>query len=326
MKIGIIGAGHIGKIHIKCIQKIKHFELVGVCDVDEGVRKSIAKEYKVPVYSQLDELLDLCDVVDIVTPTSTHFSIAKKALLRGKHVFIEKPISTAAIEALQLHELATENNCKIQVGHVERFNPAFSAAVSNANMNPMFIEGHRLAQFNPRGTDVSVILDLMIHDLDLITTLVKSEVDQVHANGVAVVSNTPDICNARIEFKNGCVVNLTASRISLKNMRKLRLFQPNSYVSIDMLEKELQIVDMHSVDPKNENAFELETGNGKKWIEIKMPEIKSNNAILEELKDFHKAIKNDSPVVISALDAYKSMQIAQRIAQCVDASIRKIEK
>lgn len=325
MKIGIIGAGHIGKIHIKCVKQIKHFELVGVCDVDEKTRKSIAKEYKVEVYSQLDELLDLCDVVDIVTPTSTHFWIAKKALLRGKHVFIEKPISTVAIEALQLHELATENNCKIQVGHVERFNPAFSAAMSNSNMNPMFIEGHRLAQFNPRGTDVSVILDLMIHDLDLITTLVKSEVEQVHANGVAVVSNTPDICNARIEFKNGCVVNLTASRISLKNMRKLRLFQPNSYVSIDMLEKELQIVDMHSVDPKNENAFELETGNGKKWIEIKMPEIKSNNAILEELKDFHKAIKNDSPVVISALDAYKSMQIAQRIAQCVDDSIRKIK-
>ncbi len=325
MKIGVIGAGHIGKIHIKCIKQIEHFELVGVCDVDESVRKHIAKEFEVPVYSKLDELLDICDVVDIVTPTSTHFSIAKKSLLRGKHVFVEKPISTAAIEALQLHELATQNNCKIQVGHVERFNPAFSAAVRNSKMNPMFIEGHRLAQFNPRGTDVSVILDLMIHDLDLITTLVKSEVVQVYANGVAVVSNTPDICNARIEFENGCVVNLTASRISLKDMRKLRLFQPNSYVSIDMLEKELQIVDMHNEAPKSDHVFELETGNGKKWIEIKMPEIKSTNAILEELKDFHKAIKENTPVIISALDAYKSMQIAQRIAQCVDDSISKIK-
>ena len=324
MKICVLGAGHLGKIHINCIRQIPEYELIGVCDIDAEVRSTIEKQYQVPTFSNVDDIIDHCDIIDIVTPTWTHYELAKKAILKSKHVFIEKPITANAQEALQLYQLAEDFNCKIQVGHVERFNPAFLEAMQTDQLDPKFIEGHRLAQFNPRGTDVSVVLDLMIHDLDLILTLVNSEVKQIHANGVAVVSNTPDICNARIEFENGCVANLTASRISLKNMRKLRLFQPSSYVSIDMLEKELQIIRMYDQDPQSENAYAIETARGKKWIEISMPETVPNNAIVEELKAFYQGLTQGIPIKVGALEAYKSVQLADEISKCVEDSLRQL--
>mgnify|MGYP002822408853 CR=1 FL=1 len=242
LKIGVIGAGHLGKIHIKLIKESNdEYELVGFYDVNPENAQKVAKEFQITPYDDIDKLIDDCQVVDIVTPTLSHYDCASKALKKSKHVFIEKPLTNTVEEAKKLMLLAEEANVKVQVGHVERFNPAFLAAKEYIT-RPMFIETHRLAQFNPRGTDVSVVLDLMIHDLDIILSLVKANIRKISASGVAVVSNTPDIANARIEFDNGCVANLTASRISLKNMRKSRFFQKDAYISVDFLEKEVQIV------------------------------------------------------------------------------------
>ena len=221
LKIGLLGAGHLGKIHLKCIQMVDQYNLIGFYDPDDQNAKIAEETYGIKRWKDLDDLLESVDVIDIVTPTITHFELAKKAIQYGKHVFIEKPLTHTMNEAKELLQLSKDAGLKIQVGHVERFNPAF-LALEGTPLNPMFIEAHRLALFNPRGTDVSVILDLMIHDLDLVLSLVDSEVKHISASGVSVVSNTPDISNARIEFENGAVANLTASRISMKQMRKLR--------------------------------------------------------------------------------------------------------
>ncbi len=321
MKIGLIGVGHLGKIHLKCLGQIEEWELVGFYDADLEAAKTVAKDFSVPFFDSVEALIEASEVVDLVTPTSTHFELGKKILNAGKHLFVEKPICAKMEEALELHNLAKSVGCKIQVGHVERFNPAFLAATQLGTLSPKFIEGHRLAQFNPRGTDVSVVLDLMIHDLDLILKLIQSAVKQVHANGVPVVSETPDICNARIEFENGCVANLTASRISVKNMRKLRLFQPSSYVGIDMLSKEVQQIKLYDSQPDNP-SMELQTNHGKKWIEISMPEVTPNNAIVEELKSFHQSIRKDLPTKINAYDAYRSIKLAEQINEAVNQSIQ----
>ena len=241
LKIGVLGAGHLGKIHIKCIQQISDYELVGFYDPDDEIKKMVEEEYEIPSFASIDEIIEAVDVVDIVTPTISHFDCASKALKKFKHVFIEKPIVTTTGEAKALIELAEEANIKVQVGHVERFNPAFMAAESSFD-NPMFIETHRLAQFNPRGTDVPVVLDLMIHDIDIVQSVVRSEAKKISAGGVKVISDTPDIANARIEFANGCVANLTASRISMKNMRKSRFFQKDAYIAVDFLEKQVEII------------------------------------------------------------------------------------
>ena len=241
LKIGVLGAGHLGKIHLKCIKEIKEFNLCGFYDPDRNIAQRVEEEFGVRQFASLDELVDAVDVVDIVTPTISHFDCASKSLLKSRHVFIEKPVVTTLEQARELIKIATEAKVKVQVGHVERFNPAFLAA-EPFFAGPMFIEGHRLSQFNPRGTDVPVILDLMIHDIDIILSVVKSGIKNISASGVAVVSDTPDIANARIEFENGCVANLTASRISVKNMRKSRFFQRDAYISIDFLKKEVEVI------------------------------------------------------------------------------------
>jgi predicted dehydrogenase len=241
IKIGVLGAGHLRKIHIKCIREITDYELTGFYDADEKTASQVEKEFGVVHYPSIDELIDSVDVVDIVTPTISHFGCASMALKKGRHVFIEKPVVTTPEEARQLMVFAEEASVKVQVGHVERFNPAFLAAQPYIN-KPMFIEAHRLAQFNPRGTDVPVILDLMIHDIDIVLSVVRSSIKKIYASGVPIVSDTPDIANARIEFDNGCVANLTASRISMKNMRKARFFQRDAYVAVDFLKKEVEII------------------------------------------------------------------------------------
>ena len=250
LNIGVLGAGHLGKIHIKCIKEIPEFNFTGFYDPDPSNSSKVEKEFNVRRFESLDTLIDSVDVVDIVTPTLSHFECAAKSLKKCRHVFIEKPIVTSIEEARELIKIANEANVKVQVGHVERFNPAFLAVESYFD-HPMFIESHRLAQFNPRGTDVPVILDLMIHDIDIILSVVKSNIKKISASGVAVVSDTPDIANARIEFDNGCVANLTASRISLKNMRKSRFFQKDAYISVDFLKKEVEVFRIKDVDPEN---------------------------------------------------------------------------
>ena len=320
LKIGVLGAGHLGKIHIRCIQQIPTYELVGFYDPSTEAAQKAAEEFGIPVYEDMDELIRACDVVDIVTPTLSHYDCAVKAIKNSKHIFIEKPITNTVYEARQLITLAEEANVKVQVGHVERYNPAFTATRPFIK-HPMFIETHRLAQFNPRGTDVSVILDLMIHDLDIVLSIVKSNVKRISASGVAVVSDTPDITNARLEFDNGCVANLTASRISLKNMRKTRIFQKDAYLSVDFLEKESEVVRMSDVDGEADPlsvTVDLGEGKGVKEIYFEKPNVEANNAIQDELSAFAKAIETDSTPEVTIHDGFNALDIAHRIIEKID--------
>ncbi|NJN34081.1 MAG: Gfo/Idh/MocA family oxidoreductase [Saprospiraceae bacterium] len=318
LKIGVLGAGHLGKIHIKCIQACENLELVGFFDPHPETAKKVAEAFNTKAFDAINTLFSAVDIVDIVTPTVTHFDLAVSAAEAGRHIFIEKPLTHTVEEAEILRGVATRTGVKIQVGHVERFNPAF-LGVRNLPMSPMFIEAHRLAQFNPRGTDVSVVLDLMIHDLDLILHLVKSEVKEVHASGVAVVSATPDIANARIEFENGCVANVTASRMSLKQMRKVRLFQPDAYISLDFLEKNAQIIRLLDQNV-GDSLMELDTSRGKKWLDMTMPDPLSINAIQMELESFATSILTNTPPLVSLEDGYRALKVAHRIIETIGDS------
>ncbi|MHC1707389.1 MAG: Gfo/Idh/MocA family protein [Bacteroidales bacterium] len=318
LKIGVLGAGHLGKIHIKCIKQIPEYQLIGFFDPDDEVQEKVEKELGIPHFKNIDDLINQVDVVDIVTPTVAHFDCASKALKKARHVFIEKPIVASPLEARELIAIAEEANVKVQVGHVERFNPAFLAAQQYLEQ-PMFIETHRLALFNPRGTDVPVVLDLMIHDIDIVLSVVKSNVKKVSASGVSVVSDTPDIANARLEFENGCVANLTASRISMKNMRKSRFFQRNAYVSVDFLDKKVEIIRMKDVDPATADPLamiiDLGGNRGSKQIIIENPEIQALNAIQRELETFAEAINTDSKPPVTIQDGYHALDVAYRILE-----------
>jgi len=317
LKVGVLGAGHLGRIHLKLLQQSEKYELVGFYDPDIANGQRVAEEFKYRYFDQLDALMDAVDVVDIVTPTLSHYNCAIKAITKGKHIFIEKPITNTIEEAEHIRLLVSENNLRGQVGHVERFNPAFKAIKSEIK-NPMFIETHRLAEFNPRGTDVPVVLDLMIHDIDIILSVVKSPVLSVHASGVSVISETPDIANARLEFENGCVANLTASRISLKNMRKSRFFQKDAYISIDFLDKKVEVVKMKDA-PEHPGDFDmvLQNAEGKsKQIYIKNPEITPNNDILDELETFADAIEGNTKPIVTLRDGTDALKLAHRIIDC----------
>lgn len=316
LKIGVFGAGHLGKIHIKCIREITEWELVGFYDPDTEIKNKVSVEFGIKAFDNPEELIDNVDVVDIVTPTISHFECASAALKKFKHVFIEKPIVTTLDEARELIDIASEAGVKVQVGHVERFNPAFIAAASYIS-NPMFIETHRLAQFNPRGTDVPVILDLMIHDIDIVMSVVKSGIKKISASGVAVVSDTPDIANARIEFDNGCVANLTASRLSLKNMRKSRFFQKNAYIAVDFLKKETEIIRLKDAEINNDDPFAMILDLGKdktpKQIFFEKPEIQQLNAIKTELESFYNSIIKNIEPSVTIVDGYNALDVAYRI-------------
>ena len=317
LKVGVLGAGHLGRIHLKLLQQSEKYELVGFYDPDIANGQRVAEEFKYRYFDQLDALMDAVDVVDIVTPTLSHYNCAIKAITKGKHIFIEKPITNTIEEAEHIRLLVSENNLRGQVGHVERFNPAFKAIKSEIK-NPMFIETHRLAEFNPRGTDVPVVLDLIIHDIDIILSVVKSPVLSVHASGVSVISETPDIANARIEFENGCVANLTASRISLKNMRKSRFFQKDAYISVDFLDKKVEVVKMKD-SPEHPGDFDmvLQNAEGKsKQIYFKNPEITPNNAILDELETFADAIEGNTKPIVTLRDGTDALKLAHRIIDC----------
>jgi predicted dehydrogenase len=270
----------------------------------------------------MQSLIDSCDVVDIVTPTISHFECAATAIRNFKHVFIEKPVTTTLEEAKVLIKLANEAGIKAQVGHVERFNPAFKA-VQSYFQNPKFIETHRLSQFNPRGTDVSVVLDLMIHDIDIVLAVTKANVRKVSASGVAVLSDTPDIANARLELDNGCVANLTASRISLKSMRKSRFFQRDAYISVDFLNKESEIVRMKEVEGEADPfAVTIDLGErGKKEIIFDKPTISENNAIRDELSAFATAITTDSPTEVSLEQGTRALEVALLVLEKMKQSV-----
>lgn len=318
LKAGVLGAGHLGKIHLKLINQSDKYTLVGFYDPDEKNAKKIVAEFGYRYFDTIEALIDAVDVVDIVTPTLSHYNCAVQAIEKGKHVFLEKPITNTVEEAEHLIELAREKGVKGQVGHVERFNPAF-LSVKDKIENPMFIETHRLAEFNPRGTDVPVVLDLMIHDIDAILSVVNSPVKQIHASGTSVISQSPDIANARIEFENGCVANLTASRISLKNMRKSRFFQKDAYISVDFLEKQVEVVKMKNA-PKNPDQYALILQNAegeKKQIYFENPKVEQNNAILEELETFADAINQNSVPAVSLEQGTAALRVALKVVELV---------
>ncbi|HNR85094.1 MAG: Gfo/Idh/MocA family oxidoreductase [Crocinitomicaceae bacterium] len=324
IKIGVLGAGHLGKIHIRLIKELSDtYNLIGFYDPSDENAKAVEEQFNIKRYPSIDELLNEVDCVDIVTPTIAHYTCATQAIRKSKHVFIEKPVTETVEEAKSLMNLAQEAGVKIQVGHVERFNPAFQEAKKYLS-NPMFIEAHRLSQFNPRGTDVPVVLDLMIHDIDIILSVVKSGIKRISASGVAVVSDSADIANARIEFDNGCVANVTASRISMKNMRKSRFFQKDAYISVDFLSKEMEVVRMETIEGEP-NPFDIvfNMGDGKpvKKIYFDKPQLEEVNAIKEELRTFAQAITNNTNTVVTIEDGYEALNVAYQIIEKLNASM-----
>jgi predicted dehydrogenase len=314
LKVGVFGVGHLGKFHLDNWKEIENVKLAGFYDPSDETAKEVAEKYNLKRYNDADKLIDVCDAVDVVAPTNHHFALCEKAIRKGKHVFVEKPLAYTIDEGRLLVNMAREANIKMQVGHVERFNPAF-LAVKDMRLNPMFIEVHRLAQFNPRGTEVSVILDLMIHDIDIILSIIKSDVKNIFASGVAVMTDTPDIANVRIEFNNGCVANLTSSRISMKKMRKIRMFQKDSYIGIDFLEKKTEIIKIKEPQDLNVFAFDIETPNGKKALAIANPQISPANAIKLELEAFVNSIEENKPTVVSEIDGFLAMEVAHQILE-----------
>jgi predicted dehydrogenase len=318
LKVGVLGAGHLGKIHLRLLNQSEKFELVGFYDENQENGKKVAAEFGYTQFDTIAKLIHAVDVIDIVTPTLSHYKCAKVAIKSGKHIFLEKPISNTVAEAEEIIALAKEYNVKGQVGHVERFNPAFTA-VKDQIINPMFIETHRLAEFNPRGTDVPVVLDLMIHDIDAILSVVKSKVKSVSASGVSVLSQSPDIANARIEFESGCVANITSSRISMKNMRKSRFFQKDAYISVDYLDKICEIVKMKDA-PEVPGDFDMILQNAegvKKQIYFDNPEVTANNAILDELNAFADAIVNNTTPIVTLEDGTEALRVAYQIIDCM---------
>ena len=316
IKAGVIGAGHLGKIHLHLLKSSKFYDLVGFYDSDRKNAEILNKEKGYRFFETIDELIENCEMVDIVTPTVFHHEIALRAIAKKKHVFIEKPIANSVVEAEEISIAARKLGVLGQVGHVERFNPALKAALDSIT-NPMFIESHRLAEFNPRGTDVPVVLDLMIHDIDILLSIIKSKVKSVSASGVSIISSTPDIANARIEFENGCVANLTASRISLKKMRKTRFFQKDAYISVDFLDKKVEVVKMKKAPKKHDDfAMILQNAEGeKKQIYFENPKIDNSNAILEELEAFSSAIENNTEPIVNFENGTEALKLAFRIIE-----------
>jgi predicted dehydrogenase len=318
LKVGVIGTGHLGKLHIKMFKSISNCELVGIYDSDPGQAKLASEEFEVTAAESPENLLKEVDAVSIAATTSAHYSLAKKCFDKGVHVFIEKPITATIEEAEELVDLSEKKNLNLQVGHIERFNPAL-VSMERYIDNPMFIQTDRLAQFNPRGTDVAVVLDLMIHDIDIILSLVKSDVVDVQANGVAVVSDHLDIANARLQFENGAVANVTASRISQKKMRKMRIFQRDSYVALDFttgIAEAYRLLPIDAnVDPKLFSFGEIGIGDKKKKLVYEQPAQKELNALQYELQLFVDSALNYTKPVVSGVDGLRALKVAEIILQ-----------
>jgi len=321
LRIGLVGVGHLGTFHLKLLNEIKTANLIGFYDIDLEKARKISDEYNVRAYNSLESLLEDVEALSIVTPTNLHYSVAKIALEKGKHVFIEKPFTETIPQAKELISISEKNNLKIQIGHIERFNPAI-LSLESYNLQPLFIESHRLDQFKPRGVDVAVVLDLMIHDIDLILSLVKSQVDRVEANGVAIISDSVDIANARITFKSGVVANVTASRISQKKMRKMRIFQKDAYISIDFQQGFSEVFRLADENEKSNdlavNLGQIEKGKVKRNIVYEQPEIKEVNALKYELELFIDSVMNDKPPVVSALDGLHALEVAEMILDQIE--------
>jgi predicted dehydrogenase len=323
VKIGVAGVGHLGRLHAMQLKEIAEADFIGIYDVNSQRGGEIGREFNVAVFEDFSAMLEAADAVSIVTPTIHHFEYAQKALNAGRHVFIEKPMTETPEQAEELISLNQDKKLKIQIGHIERFNPAIMA-LEPLKINPLFVEAHRLANFNPRGTDVAVVMDLMIHDIDLILSFVKSPVQEVHASGVSIISPSEDIANCRLLFENGCVANVTASRISVRKMRKMRFFQPSAYISVDFLEgfSEIFFIDTGDFKPSENNpAYSLgqvEQGANKKEIRYSRLEKADINPLRYELQLFCQAILEDKIPPVTAEDGARALRVAQLILQSID--------
>ena len=323
VRIGLAGVGHLGQHHRRLLRDIPDIALAGCYDIDPEVRER-ERDLGVEVFDSFEELIDAVDAVDIVVPTDAHYPLAKQALEADKHLFIEKPVTETVDQARALVDLAGERNLVFQVGHIERFNPAITS-LRDISLEPRFIESHRLSQFQPRGTEVAVILDLMIHDIDIILSLVKSPVAQVDASGVPVITNSIDIANARVRFENGCVANVTASRISRKAMRKIRLFQPAAYISIDFLQNATEIYRLKDKDDNSAEALpfllgEMEFEGATKQIVYEQPQIDETNPLKDELSDFAAAIAANRSPIVSGEDGLRALEVAHLIQSKIQES------
>lgn len=323
LKISVIGVGHLGYIHSKLLKNNNKFNFIGIYDINSERVKTVSEELNIHSFETIDDLVTESQAIIIAVPTSLHYEIASKCIVNNKHILIEKPITSTYKEAEDLINLAKKYDVVIQVGHVERFNPSIDA-IKNYSINPMFIESHRLSPFKPRATDVSVIHDLMIHDIDIILWLVKSNIKSIDANGVKVISDTIDIANARITFENSCVANITASRISASQMRKMRIFQKDTYLSLDFQEHKVEVFKIYDENyaPQNSNPATIlgfiETGNHNKKIYFEQPKIVKTNAIEEEQIAFYNAINGLSPISINAYEASKALLVAEQINNIIN--------
>ncbi|MCB0514798.1 MAG: Gfo/Idh/MocA family oxidoreductase [Chitinophagales bacterium] len=328
IKIGVAGAGHLGKIHIKLLQTIPQFELCGFYDANAATAKEVVEKFQLKAFPTYEAMLEVCEAVDIVTPTVLHYDLAIQAIEAGKHVFVEKPITDRLDSAQALIKAAKAKNVKAQVGHVERFNPAFlSLKAQYSDINPLFIESHRLAIFNPRGTDVSVVMDLMIHDIDIICHLVNAPLESLHATGVSLVSSEPDIANVRLAFANNCIANLTASRLSAKNMRKMRIFSPNAYYGVDFLSKQTEVFTLSDMPQDNTFTQEIDLGDaGKRYLRMEMPPVEEVNAIQYELQHFANSIEKNTPTAVSFEEATRALAIALQINKAMDEHRQNVLK
>ena len=316
LNIAVIGAGHLGEFHIKLLKSSKLFNLIGFFDPNKSRVKEIIDKYNINFFD-IDKISSLVDAVIISTPTSSHYETAVKFLNNKKHVFIEKPISSSIEQANKLIEIKKNNKLIGQVGHVERFNSAF-LNIKNA-LNPMFIESHRLSSYPSRGTDVSVVLDLMIHDIDIVLSLVDSKITNISANGTKIISSSPDIANARIEFENGCVANLTSSRLSLKKMRKMRVFQTDSYISLDFDSGSSEIIKIKNFDGKNKYAMTIHDSEGvEKEIQIENIKNEKINSIEEEHKNFYYSIINKEDPIVSFEKGRNALELAIKILKIIE--------
>ncbi len=321
IKLGVIGLGHLGSLHAKMLSSAEGAVLEAVYDIDTKTAERIAGEYGGRVAADLEDMLDSVDALSIATPTSTHFDIAAEAIRRGTPVFLEKPITETVEQARQLNELSEEHGVIVQVGHIERFNPAI-VALDAYDIAPLFVESHRLSQFNPRGTDVAVVLDLMIHDIDIILALVKSDVESIDASGIAVVSESADIANARIKFTNGCVANITASRISQNKMRKMRMFQKNAYISIDFLQGLAEVFRLVDPDDKDVSPTfmlgQIDKGTVKRNIVYEQPPVpKDHNPLKHELQLFVNAVREGTRPIVDGRAAQQALEVAEEIVRLI---------
>ena len=325
LNIGVIGTGHLGKLHTKLLAEINNANLAGIYDANPDQAKSVANELNVKFFENPDKLLENVNAVSIAAITSAHYELAKYCFEKNVHVFIEKPITATIPQAEELVKIAKEKNLKLQVGHIERFNPALVSMEELIN-DPMFIQTDRLAQFNPRGTDVAVVLDLMIHDIDIILSLVKSEVKDIKANGVPVVSDNVDIANARIEFENGAVANVTASRISQKKMRKMRIFQRDCYIALDFITGISDVYRLLPMEKEFDQSYisfgEIGVGEKKKRLVYSQPEHREINALKYELQLFVDAVISGNELVVSGEDGLRALKVAERILNQIELNLK----